>query len=333
MIEVIKPGALSLFQDHGRLGFQKLGVPAAGPMDANAHRLANLLVGNDPAVAALEITLLGPMLRFEQPTGFALAGADLSPRLNRKPLAMHRPHVAEPGDILDFGPPQRGCRAYFSVHGGFQLQPVLGSCSTYVKGNFGGLHGGALRAGDRIPILSPLASDPVRLEACREALWEVVVYLSAGLGPATRRSLRILRGPQWDLFEEEARRALLNESFEISSQSDRMGFRLSGPRLRLASDTQILSEATALGAIQVPQGGDPILLMADRQTMGGYPKIAYLAGVDLPLLAQCLPSERLRFTLITLEEAQELDLRREQAFSYLAESLAPIGDVFRSVAT
>lgn len=321
-IDVIKPGALSLFQDNGRYGFQKLGVPVCGPMDVNAHRLANILVGNDESMATLEITLLGPTLRFTQTACVAIVGADLGAQLNTEPMAVNRPYIVLPDDIMRFNHPERGTRAYLAVHGGYDLHPVLNSCSTYLKGHLGGIQGRALAAGDCIDLNAKL--DPGRAAHYADELWGIKIYLSAQLGLRKKNVLRVIKGPHWTQFTDASIDDFLTADFKISLQSDRMGYRLSGPKLAVRQARQILSEATAFGAIQVPQGGDPIVIMADRQTMGGYPKIAYVVSVDLPSLAQCGPAEQISFKLIGIEQAQQLDLDRERAFQDLAAALAPI---------
>ncbi|MBV6273906.1 biotin-dependent carboxyltransferase family protein [Alcaligenaceae bacterium CGII-47] len=323
-IKVIKAGALSLFQDKGRYGFQKLGVPVCGPMDANAHRLANLLVGNPDSMATLEITLLGPTLHFTRAACIAISGAHLGAQLNNEPLAINRPYIVQADDVIHFSKPVSGCRSYLAVHGGFALTPVLNSCSTYLKGKLGGHHGGALRAGDQIELNTSLDGCRDVLAAMQDSLWDIRIYLSASLGLNKKNVLRVIKGPQWPMFTVESVTDFLTEPFLISLQSDRMGYRINGPALKVTRAQQMLSEAVAFGAIQVPHGGDPIVIMADRQTMGGYPKIAYIISADLPSLAQSRPHEKIRFKLISLEQAQQLDLKREQAFEALAISLQPV---------
>lgn len=326
-IEVIKAGALSLFQDGGRHGFQKLGVPVCGPMDEGAHRLANLLVGNGEDTATLEITLIGPTLRFTVPVCMALTGADLGARLDDRPLALKRPLVARPGQVLRFAGGPAGMRAYLAVHGGFDLTPVLGSCSTYLRGGLGGLGGRALRRGDHVEPKVPLPSDPRFLREVERQFWNIELYLPARLGLIARDTLRVVKGPHWPLFSGNSIRDFLTADFRILPESDRMGYRISGPRLAVEEAAQILSEATAFGAIQVPRGGDPIVLMADRQTMGGYPKIAHVAAVDLPALAQRRPGEFVHFELVPLERAQALDGMRDAAFAELRARLTVVGDI------
>jgi len=321
---VLKPGMLSSFQDRGREGCQHQGIPAAGAMDERAHRLANALAGNTQDCATLEITLAGPTLRFDAPACFALAGADLGATLNGQDIPRHRPLVARAGDTLAFGArPALGVRAYLAVHGGYALPPVMGSQATYLRSGFGGFHGRALAKGDQVPLARPL---PVgaNLDALAQALWNLRVYLPSALGGRTRAGIRFLPGRHWNEFSAASRRAFAEAEFRISPQSDRMGYRLTGPALAMDAPRQMLSEAACFGTVQVPAGGEAIILMADRQTTGGYPKIAQIATVDLPLLAQCAPGHALRFEPIPLEEAQRLDAARERAFAQLHEALAPL---------
>ncbi|NYT75514.1 biotin-dependent carboxyltransferase family protein [Alcaligenaceae bacterium] len=321
-ITVIKPGLLSTFQDSGRLGHQHLGVPVSGAMDTRAHRLANLLAGNNADEATLEITLTGPELHFDAPACIAISGARLSPSLNGQAVPNDRPLVVSAGDRLTFGARQSGVRAYLAWHGGVEILPVLGSRSTYVRGGFGGLDGRALKKGDTLTLRRSLQQHD--LQALDRELWHIKIYLPAILGLQPRAALRLLRGPHTGLFTEAAIDTLFSAEYRVSPDSERMGYRLQGPLLPLKQATQLLSEPTGFGAIQVPADGQPIILMADRQTTGGYAKIGHVATVDLPLVAQCLPGEKLKFTECTLEQAQRLDAQREAAFEQLNQMLAPV---------
>lgn len=325
-ITVLKPGLLSSFQDTGRTGSQHLGVPVCGAMDARAHRLANLLAGNEADHATLEITLAGPTLRFEAPACFAIGGADLQATLNGAAAPCHRPLVARAGDVLAFGAarPDGGIRAYLAVHGGYALAPVMGSTSTYLRGGFGGHAGRALARGDSIGLAAALPGQPAALERLAQALWQQRIYLPATLAAHPRRHLRVLPGIHWDEFDADSRGHLLHAEFRISAQSDRMGYRLDGPPLSMTAPRQILSEAASYGTMQVPAGGQAIVLMADRQTTGGYPKLAQVISADLPALAQRGPGQALRFARIELDEAQQLDGEREDAFAQLQDALAPL---------
>jgi biotin-dependent carboxylase-like uncharacterized protein len=322
---VIKPGMLSSFQDAGRHGHQPLGISVVGAMDQRAHRLANILVGNDAQTASLEITLTGPTLKFKEPCCIALSGADLSATLNGQTVALNRPLIVRPQDELAFGARKHGTRCYLAVHGGFALTPVLGSTSTYLRSHFGGWHGRALQKGDEIALARPLKNKS--LEAVAMELWAIKIYLPAAIADSSRQRIRLIKSALWNEFTPESCVALLTETFRVSSDSERMGYRLTGTPLLMSKPRQLLSEATTFGTIQVPAGGQPIILMADRQTTGGYPKMAYVATVDLPLLAQRAPGDALKFEAITLERAQELDAARERAWQALSQTVKPIQDL------
>jgi antagonist of KipI len=322
---VIKPGMLSSFQDAGRHGHQPLGISVVGAMDQRAHRLANILVGNDAQTASLEITLTGPTLKFKEPCCIALSGADLSATLNGQTVALNRPLIVRPQDELAFGARKHGTRCYLAVHGGFALTPVLGSTSTYLRSHFGGWHGRALQKGDEIALARPLKNKS--LEAVAMELWAIKIYLPAAIADSSRQRIRLIKSALWNEFTPESCVALLTETFRVSPDSERMGYRLTGTPLLMSKPRQLLSEATTFGTIQVPAGGQPIILMADRQTTGGYPKMAYVATVDLPLLAQLAPGDALKFEAITLERAQELDAARERAWQALSQTVKPIQDL------
>lgn len=330
-ITVLKPGLLSSFQDLGRFGHQHLGVPVGGAMDSRAHRLANLLAGNTEHEATLEITLVGPTLQFNTAGCIAISGAQLTPSLNGNPIPNNRPITVSPGDRLAFGARTSGLRAYLAWHGGFNLSPVLGSYSTYLRGNLGGYQGRALRSGDNLVVNTALTAS--NLDGLQDQLWHIKVYLPAILGLLPRASVRAMRGPQTQLFTEASVNSLFTEGYRISTDSERMGYRLSGPELRLCTPVQLLSEATSFGSIQVPADGNPIILMADRQTTGGYAKIAHIATTDLPVVAQAMPGETLKFTEITLTQAQHLDKQREEAFERLYQTLKPLRQLLEASVT
>lgn len=318
MIEVLAPGPLSSLQDLGRHGFQRLGVGPAGAMDEWSHRLANLLVGNAAAAATLEITLLGPTLRFHQAALIAVTGADLDARLDGQPLALAWPVRVAAGSVLTFGRRRLGCRAYLAVRGGYAVPSVMGSQSTALRAGFGGFEGRALRKGDRLAI-RPSPGLPVRELPARPAGFPACDCPVPGPAP-----LRVHCGQQWQDFTEEARQRLQTEAYVVHRNSDRMGYRLAGPALALAAPLEMISEAVAFGTVQVPPDGQPIVLMADRQTTGGYPKIASVLAVDLPRLAQAVPGDTLRFTLSTLAEARALDAAREAALAGLQGEMSTL---------
>lgn len=306
-IEVIKPGALSSFQDLGRHGFQQLGVPANGVMDERAHRLANCLVGNAPDEATLEITLMGPSLRFGTPVTLAVAGADLGASVDGVALPPGTAITVQSGAVLTFGKRQAGLRAYLAVAGGFVLDRVMHSTSTFLRGAYGGAQGKALRKGDAITLRAPRCVDvnPAHIDGFGDAPWE---------RPADA-PLRVVRGREWQAFTDAAWHVFESSAYKIGAQSDRMGYRLEGPALTLTHPLEMPSEAVGFGTVQVPPDGQPIVLMADRQTTGGYPKVAHVCAVDLPRLAQRVPGEMIRFELISIDEAQRLLLLQSERFA------------------
>ena len=318
MIEVLSPGPQSSLQDLGRHGFQRYGVGPAGAMDDWSHRLANLLVGNAPGEATLEITLLGPTLRFHEAALIAITGADFSARLNDQAVTPGWPLRVTAGSLLAFGRRHLGCRAYLAVRGGYAVAPVMGSRSTALRAGFGGFEGRALRKGDR------LAIGPSSDVAARLPPTPPTGFVSAECPAPGPVPLRVLMGQQWAQFSADAQQRLLSEAYVVHRNSDRMGYRLSGSPLALRAPLEMISEAVAFGTVQVPPDGQPIVLMADRQTTGGYPKIANVLSIDLPRLAQAVPGDTLRFSLSTLAEARALDAARESALARLQRGMTDL---------
>lgn len=308
-VEVIKPGAHSTFQDLGRRGYQRFGVQVNGAMDERSHRLANMLVGNPPSEATLEITLLGPVLRFHSGATIAVCGADLEPCVDGIAITLNRRIEIQQGAVLSFGSRKSGVRAYLAVRGGYNLPAVMGSLSTNTRAGFGGLGGLPLRKGD---LISFRVSAPLPPRVGR-----ILPNFPAGVVRTLDDALRVVAGREWEFFSAQAQRRFLASEYCLSPQSDRMGYRLTGEALSLSSPHEILSETVALGAIQVPADGQPIILMADRGTTGGYPKIANVVSVDLPRLAQMMPGQSLRFELIELAEAQRLAVMQARVFTLM----------------
>ncbi|MBG9443617.1 biotin-dependent carboxyltransferase family protein [Cytobacillus firmus] len=328
MIKVLKPGLLSSIQDLGRTGYQKFGVIASGAMDPFSHRMANLLSGNEENDPALEITMMGPTLTFEEDTLISICGGDLSPSINGQPIRTWRSVFVKKGSALKFGGCQKGCRAYLAVSGGFAVPEVMNSKSTYLRAGIGGFKGRALKAGDVLetgkPSLQSLKmKDFLSKQLLDKAFVENDWGIASKLIPETvgNPEIRITRGRQFDLFTHESRIHLFNHAFEVTAQSDRMGYRLKGPALALSEHAEQISEAVNFGSIQVPPDGNPIVLLADRQTTGGYPKIGQVAAVDLPLLAQAKPGDALRFSEISNEQAQQLLIKREMKLKELKQGI------------
>ncbi len=303
-VEIVHAGMFTTVQDRGRRGRRAQGVPLSGAADPFAARLANLLVGNDEGAAVLECTLLGPELRFSRDTLVALGGAEF------EGLPGWQPQRVAAGETLRLGRARQGCRGVLAIAGGVEVPPLLGSRSTYVRAQLGGVEGRALRDGDRLALGALAPRWP-------QGRWHVDARILPRYGdPVT---LRVMPGAQAAEFEEEWEWS----AFKVTAQSDRMGARLSGPALVRRSTAELLSTAVAPGTIQVPPDGQPIVLLADAQTLGGYPQLAHVIAVDLPLAAQLRPGATVQFETVTLAEAHELALAREHALAMVREGLAP----------
>lgn len=299
-LRVVRPGLLTTVQDLGRWSHQVDAVPVAGAMDVFSHRLANHLVGNAPDAATLEVTLIGPELVVEADTVLAVTGADFDLSCGDAVVATGATFAVRRGQALRFGRRHCGARAYLAVAGGGVLTPpVLGSRATHVVSHMGGLDGRALGAGDAVPI--------ARLATCPSNRARGLTLPTGG-----RARLRVMPGPQDDWFGDEAWQALTGVSFRISPRSNRMGYRLEGPPLVHARPGEPISEPVTMGAIQVPAAGEPILLMADRQTAGGYPKIGHVITADLCVAAQLAPGEFIEFDRCTYREAVAALIARER---------------------
>lgn len=299
-IHVVRPGLLTTVQDLGRWGHQATGVAVAGPMDTFSHRVANALVGNDPSAATLEMTLIGPELQFERACSIAVAGAEFEIVCGTGLLPVGMTIWLDDGARLVFGRRRAGARAYLAVAGGILTPPVLGSRATHLVSAMGGLEGRALAAGDALPIHAGRA--PGRTRRAPGMM----------LPTGGRARLRVLPGVQADWFAPEAMRALAHTSFRISPRSNRMGYRLQGPQLPRHRADEPISEPLAFGAIQVPSAGEPILLMADRQTAGGYPKIGNVIAADLPIAGQLAPGDFVEFDVCSRQQAAAALIARER---------------------
>lgn len=297
-ITVVKSGWLTTVQDLGRYGYQQYGVPVSGAMDRRAFIIANRLVGNPDHDAGLEITVKGPELLFEQASIIAVTGADLTPSVDGIGIPLWTSVPVECGSRLAFGARRAGARSYVAIAGGIDVPIVLGSRSTHTYSRTGGIKGRAL------------AQDDVLIGGAPGAHARATIgrTLPERLRPVYARftTLRILPGPQRSAFAEHAVERLMSSPYRLSNQSDRMGYRLVGPKLAHADVSEWISEGTAMGALQVPLDGQPILLMADRHTTGGYPKIAVVISMDLHLATQLMPGETVQFRTTTLPEAQAL---------------------------
>ena len=299
-VTVLRPGLFTTVQDSGRWGHQASGVSVAGPLDEVAHRLANVAVGNDAGAATLEVTLLGPELRFDHAANVVLTGADLAATLDGSPVVLDAPFACGPGSILAFGARRRGARAYLGVDGGFVTPPVFGSRATHARSGIGGLKGRALAAGDRIELGdADMRRRPPARDLSRTGLSSARLPAARGAGAR----LRIMSGPYEDEHSADVLEALQHTRFVVGAQSDRMGYRLTGPPIVVGPPDEGISTATVPGAIQLPPSGEPILLMADRQTAGGYPQVATVITADQPLAGQLAPGDWVEFERCSRGEA------------------------------
>ena len=283
---------LSTIQDRGRYGYQRFGMPTAGAMDSFALRAANALLGNDDNSACIEVTVLGPRIELLADTHVAITGANVSPRVNGEPMPMWQTVPLSKGSRLEFRGPKDGMRAYLAVAGGIDVPQVMGSRATYMKAAIGGIEGRPLRAGD---ILNAFGKGEVsQISLPPEALPKY----------GSSHELRVVLGPQDSAFTDGGVNTFLNETYTVSIHSDRMGYRLEGPPIEHTLGPDVISDGTPLGTIQVPGDGQPIILLADRGTTGGYTKIATVISPDLSKVAQAMPGHTITFRSVSVEEAQ-----------------------------
>ena len=296
-LEVINPGVYTILQDLGRPGYMKYGIPASGAADRFSSQVANLLVGNKPEATVLETTLFRLELLALENLAMAVTGGDLSPTVNKNPFPMWQLVSIRKGDRISFRGRKRGFRAFLAVRGGFSGPRYLGSRSVFSRG----LMGNSLRPGEILEI------EDSTVFPSFDATLPVNLIPDFSLRP----TLRVILGPQQDRFSPKGLETFLSSQYTVSPQSDRMGYRLEGPRIEHVQGADIISEAIARGAIQVPGDGLPIIMLWDAQVSGGYTKIANVITADHDLLAQTMPGETLRFKAVTLEEAQAA-LRRQK---------------------
>lgn len=310
MIRIISGGMLTTVQDRGRFGHMKSGITVSGAMDLRSYETANRLVGNAEGEAALEATLIGPVIELCADTVFAVAGADLGLQLNGAPVSTYCAHSAKAGDRLSFAARKSGCRAYIAFRGGIAVPPVMGSRSTDLKAGIGGHIGRKLQSGDVLPLGT--ASDVPFYGIAEKEDFSAPV-----------KTLRVVMGPQDDRFTDAGIGAFLQGEYAVTPQSDRMGIRLGGTAVETKNGSDIITDGICMGAVQIPSDGQPILMMADRQPTGGYAKIANVISADLPLAAQLIPGDRVRFQAVSVQEAQQLLLaQREKLANIRAQSAA-----------
>jgi antagonist of KipI len=300
-LHVHDAGPLTTIQDLGRPGYLRVGIPASGPMDRDAFVVANRLVGNAESAAGLECTLIGPRVEFDDDRVVAVTGAEMTVTLDNAEAPRWRAFRVKAGDVLKMGSARSGVRAYLAISGGVETPPALGSRATYLRGQLGGLHGRALRKGDRLPLG---VSAGTRLGVARGG--RIPDY-------ASEPEIRVILGPQDDRFSAAGIAAFLGGPYEMLPQSDRMGARLRGPFVEHTRGHDIVSDGIPLGGIQVVGDGQPIVLLVDRQSTGGYTKIATVCSFDVGRIGQLKPGQRLRFRRISVAEAHaELGARQAE---------------------
>lgn len=324
MIHVLKPGLLTTVQDLGRPGYQQYGVVVGGALDAFAARVANLIVGNEDNAAVLELAQTGPELSFDSDALIAWNGGDFDATISGQPLPRDRPVRVTAGEKVNFGIARSGLRAWVAVAGGLDVPLVMGSRSTYRRAGLGGHQGRPLVAGDELKIFRPNDRAVAMLNFLqtgqkRAMAWTVRPETMGRQAPAG--VVRAMRGPEWEWFSEDAQRDFFSVHWQATKDADRMGVRLQGPGLVLLKPREMISAAVNTGVVQVPPSGHPIVLLPSRQSVGGYPRIASVAGVDIGRFTQLRPMEKVRFEKISLQSAQEFWLARERDLALVRTGL------------
>ena len=308
-ITVLNPGLLTTVQDQGRIGYQQFGVSVSGAMDPRSAALANILAGNDPGEAVLECTMMGPQLQFDKTNVIAITGGDLGPTLDGKTVPNSQAVAVKAGQVLKFTAPKTGCRCFIAFAGGLDIPVTMGSRSTYMKAKIGGFQGRKLEKGDVIGFRAPV--ETLKRMADRRLKPEFV--------PKPVYTLRVVLGPQDDAFTDAGIDTFLSGTYTVTPEFDRMGCRLDGPVIAHKDGGDILSDGIAFGAIQVPSAGTPIIMLADRQTTGGYTKIANVITADFRILAQLKSGDKVQFVKVPVEYAQGLLLAQRSALRALSE--------------
>ena len=307
-ITILNPGLLTTIQDQGRVGYQQFGVPVSGAMDPRSAAFANILVGNDVDEAVLECTMLGPQIRFDADNCFAVCGGDLGAALNGTPIKNYQAYQARKGDILKFSVPKSGCRAFIAFAGGLDVPQVMGSRSTYMKAKIGGLDGRKLAKDDVIPFRAPKAA--LKDMADR--------HLYPEFQAQKNYRIRVVMGPQDDYFTAEGIDTFLSKTYTVTQEFDRMGCRLEGDVIAHKVGGDIISDGISFGAIQIPSSGQPIIMLADRQTTGGYTKIANVITADFRIMAQLKAGDKVHFEKISVQDAQNILLAQRKAMKALS---------------
>ena len=309
-ITVLNPGLLTTVQDMGRVGYQQFGVSVSGVMDPRSAAIANILVGNPEDEAVLECTMMGPQLLFNQTETIAITGGDLMPTLDGKPMPTYRAVTVQAGQVLRFQAPKTGCRCFIAFTGGLDIPVVMGSRSTYMKAKIGGVEGRKLQKDDVIGFRAPGVPKNLNIRCMAPEFVPRPVY-----------TLRVVMGPQDDAFTPAGIDTFLGETYSVTNEFDRMGCRLDGALIEHKVSGDIISDGIAFGAVQVPSAGKPILMLADRQTTGGYTKIANVITADFRILGQLKAGDKIRFEKVSIAHAQDALLTQRAALRLLRKSV------------
>lgn len=321
-ITIIDPGLLATIQDKGRYRLQKYGIPVSGTMDPVSLEIAQMLVGNDPSASGLEFSMYGAKLRAEKDMYLSITGAKVEPTVDDERVSMWAPIFVHKGQIIHIPPATVGNWIYVAVAGRMNLPFIMGSQSTYTRARIGGREGRALKKGDTIEWISFHTQAAIFKNQVENNTPHWSVNGSAVLPLQQNPKIRVLKGSEYHRFDASSQQAFSKDSYTVTLASDRMGYQLKGQPLRLADEFNLLSEGVTYGTIQVPTSGQPIILMADRQTTGGYPKIAQVIRADLPLLAQARPGSKLQFTFVSLKDAEDALIQQRLKLSLLAREIA-----------
>lgn len=314
-IKVINPGVLTTIQDCGRIGFQQYGIPISGAMDLLSLQLANILVDNDKNEACLEMTMVGPTIEFNFNTSIAITGADMMPQINGNSVRMYETIYIKSGDVLKFSTAKSGFRSYLSVQGGFDIPKVIGSKSTYIRGKIGGYEGRKLKNEDEIKInkISKLASK-------RKIPYHMISEYKQ------KEIIRVILGPEEESFSKLGLKTFLNSEYEISNQFDRMGYKLNGPKIDHKTKPDIISTGITLGTIQVSGNGQPMVMLSDKQTTGGYTRIANVITIDIQKFGQLKSGNKIKFEKIELKKAQKLFIEQQKKIQELIDVFKKVND-------
>jgi antagonist of KipI len=306
IFKVVKPGLLTTVQDLGRYGYQQFGISPSGAMDSYSMQVANILVGNHPGEAVLEAAFTGPVLEAINNLVIAICGGDFSPKVGHREVPLWKSFLMKKGETLSLGACKKGARAYIAIAGGIDVPVILNSKSTSLHGKFGGLGGRPLVINDLV------YGVPVIRKPFKAMPREFIPNFNKEV------TIRVILGPHEKRFSSESIEQFFSETFVVTTQSNRMGYQLKGPKLDHVQGSDIISDPIPLGGIQVPASGQPIILMADRQTTGGYTRIGTVISVDIPLLAQAVPDTNIHFVETSLEEAHRLYKERQLFLKHLS---------------